>query len=154
MDRGHELVGANTGGFEGLGGQLFVLVRDQVDTGREVVDVGLLAAKIEDTDLRVGHTTVEARLGVRLTVQNSRLVNLQQIPPSQKFSDKKIRHCEPLAHIAGRTRSGCCSSMRFPQARRRRPHKSQSQKEAETSKIIHAPCSCSSGSISRDDGPF
>ena len=58
------LVGADTGGFEGLGRQLFVLVGDQVDAKRELVDIGTLAAEIEDADLWVGHTTVEAALGV------------------------------------------------------------------------------------------
>jgi hypothetical protein len=58
------LVGADTGGFEGLGRELLVLVRDQVDAERELIDVGTLAAEIEDADLGVGHTTVEARLGV------------------------------------------------------------------------------------------
>ena len=37
-----------------------------MDTERELVDIGTLATKIEDSDLRVGHTTVEARLGVWL----------------------------------------------------------------------------------------
>lgn len=60
------LVGANTGGLEGLGAQLLILVGDEVDAEREVVDVSLLAAKIEDANLGVGDTTVEARLGVRL----------------------------------------------------------------------------------------
>jgi hypothetical protein len=65
----HEvLVGANTGGFESLGGQLLVLVGDQVDTGGEVVHVGLLTTKIEDTNLRVGNTTVEPGLGVGLVL--------------------------------------------------------------------------------------
>ena len=60
------LVGANTGGLEGLGAQLLILVGDEVDAEREVVDNGTLAAKIEDANLGVGDTTVEARLGVRL----------------------------------------------------------------------------------------
>ncbi len=60
------LVGANAGGFESLRAQLLILVGNQVDAAREVVDVGALAAEIEDSDLGVGHTTVEARLGVRL----------------------------------------------------------------------------------------
>lgn len=60
------LVGANTGGLEGLGAQLLILVGDEVDAEREVVDGGTLAAKIEDANLGVGDTTVEARLGVRL----------------------------------------------------------------------------------------
>ena len=58
------LVGANTGGFESLGGQLLVLIGDKVDAKGEVVNASTLAAEIEDTDFRVGHTTVEARLGV------------------------------------------------------------------------------------------
>jgi hypothetical protein len=60
------LVGADTGGLEGLRAQLLILVGDEVDAEREVVDVGTLATEIEDANLGVGHTTVEARLGVRL----------------------------------------------------------------------------------------
>lgn len=60
------LVGANTGGLEGLGAQLLILVGDEVDAEREVVNVGALAAKIEDADLGVGDTAVVPRLGVRL----------------------------------------------------------------------------------------
>ena len=60
------LVGANTGGLEGLGAQLLILVGDEVDAEREVVNVGLLAAKIEDSDLGVGDTTVESGLRIRL----------------------------------------------------------------------------------------
>jgi hypothetical protein len=37
-----------------------------VNAERELVDVGLLAAEIEDANLGVGDTTVEARLRVRL----------------------------------------------------------------------------------------
>jgi hypothetical protein len=64
------LVGANTGGFESLGGQLLVLVGNQVDAGREVIHVSLLTTKIEDANLRVGNTTVEPGLGVRLEVED------------------------------------------------------------------------------------
>lgn len=60
------LVGANASGFESLGTQLLVLVGDHVDAEREVIDSRLLAAKIEDANLGVGDTAVEARLGVRL----------------------------------------------------------------------------------------
>jgi hypothetical protein len=31
-----------------------------VDAEREFIDIGTLAAEIEDADLRIGHTTVEA----------------------------------------------------------------------------------------------
>lgn len=64
------LVGANTGGLESLGGQLLVLVGNQVDAHGEVIHVGLLTTKIEDTNLRVGNTTVEPGLGVRLDVED------------------------------------------------------------------------------------
>lgn len=60
------LVGANTGGLEGLGAQLLILVGNEVNAEREVVNIGALSAKIEDSDLGVGDTTVEPRLGVRL----------------------------------------------------------------------------------------
>lgn len=62
----HVLVGANTGGLEGLRAQLLVLVGDHVDAEREVIDSSLLATKIEDADLGVGDTTVEPGLGVGL----------------------------------------------------------------------------------------
>jgi len=65
------LVGTNTGGFESLGGQLLVLVGDEVDTHGEVIHVSLLTTKIEDTNLRVGNTTVEPGLGVRLVEDRS-----------------------------------------------------------------------------------
>ena len=60
------LVGANTGSLEGLRGDLLILVGDEVNAERELVDVGLLATEIEDANLGVGDTTVEARLRVRL----------------------------------------------------------------------------------------
>lgn len=62
------LVGANTGGLEGLGTQLLILVGDEVDAEREVVDGSALAAKIVDSNLGVGDTTVEPRLRVRLVL--------------------------------------------------------------------------------------
>lgn len=61
-------VGADTGCFQRFGAQLFIFVRDQVDAERKLVDIGTLATEIEDSDLRVGHTTVESRLGVRLEI--------------------------------------------------------------------------------------
>lgn len=72
------LVGANAGGLEGLGAQLLILVGDEVDAEREVVDGGTLAAKIEDANLGVGDTTVEARLGVRLGEEQN-VSNLMRI---------------------------------------------------------------------------
>jgi hypothetical protein len=37
-----------------------------VDAEREVIDVSLLSTEVEDADLRVGYTTVEAGLRIRL----------------------------------------------------------------------------------------
>ena len=86
----HVLVGANTGRLERLAGELLILVRDEMAAEGEFVDGSALATKIEDadlqtrpsgvsgpvkrtraevpTDLRVGHTTVVPRLGVRLVL--------------------------------------------------------------------------------------
>jgi hypothetical protein len=64
----NSLVGANASGLEGLGTQLFILVRDHMDAQREVIDGRTLAAQIEDADLRIGHTAVEAGLRVRLVL--------------------------------------------------------------------------------------
>jgi hypothetical protein len=47
---------------------LFVLVGDEVNTERELIDTSTLATKVEDSDLGVGYTTVETRLRVRLYV--------------------------------------------------------------------------------------
>lgn len=79
------LVGANTGGLEGLGAQLLILVGDEVDAEREVVNVGLLAAKIENSDLGVGNTTVEPRLGIRLKFTMSAFLHFViHFPPPEK----------------------------------------------------------------------
>jgi acyl dehydratase len=45
----YSLVGANTSSFQSLGAQLFVLVGDQVDAERELVDIRTLSAEIKDT---------------------------------------------------------------------------------------------------------
>ncbi len=60
------LVGANASGLKGLAGKLLLLEGDHVNAERELVDGGLLATKIENSDLRVGHTTAVARLDVGL----------------------------------------------------------------------------------------
>ncbi len=73
------LVGADAGGFESLGAQLLILVGDQVDAERELVDIGALAAEIEDADLGVWHTTVEAGLGVWLRDGNQSAVLLLRL---------------------------------------------------------------------------
>ena len=88
------LVGANTGGLERLGGQLLVLVGDQVNAEREVVYVGLLATKVEDADLGIGDTTVEPALGV---LQPSQPIVL----PSRYFRHD-IRACSCSSGSNGR----------------------------------------------------
>jgi hypothetical protein len=85
------LVGANTGGLESLRGKLLVLVRHQVDAEREVVDTGTLASKIEDLDLRVGDTTVEPRLGVRLVYSQNPSASRFLLPLSVELPQSKSR---------------------------------------------------------------
>jgi hypothetical protein len=87
---------------------LFVFVGNKVDAGREVIDTkkrevstissaqkessylpGLLASKVEDSDLSIGHTTVEARLGVRLVFAIT------------------VASCWATCHFCGSS-SGCC----------------------------------------------
>jgi len=55
----HVLVGANTGGFQSLGRELFVLIRDHVDTERELIDTSLLTTQIVNTDLWIGDTSAK-----------------------------------------------------------------------------------------------
>lgn len=62
------LVGADTSRLESLRRNLLVLAADQVDAEWEFVHAGLLAAEIEDADLRVRHTAAEARLRIRLVL--------------------------------------------------------------------------------------
>lgn len=49
------LVAANTGSLQSLGGDLLVLVRDQVGAEGEVIDGSPLSAQVEDSDLGVGY---------------------------------------------------------------------------------------------------
>jgi hypothetical protein len=45
---------------------LFVFVGDHVNAEGKFVDICTLATEVEDTNLRVGYTTVESRLGIWL----------------------------------------------------------------------------------------
>jgi len=65
---GDVFVGADTGGFESFGGELFVFVRDHVDAEREIVNRGALPAQVEDADLGVWHTTIETRFRERFVL--------------------------------------------------------------------------------------
>ena len=60
------LVGADPSSLESFRGQLLVLVGHHVHAERELVHVGSLAAQVEDSDLGIGHTAVEAGLRVWL----------------------------------------------------------------------------------------
>src|SRR5271170_4449367 len=48
-------VGANTTGFKGFGGQLLILVGNQMHAERELVHTSLLTTQIKDTDLKDQH---------------------------------------------------------------------------------------------------
>lgn len=65
------LVGADASGLESLRTQLFVLIGDHVDAEREVIDVRLLTTEVEDANLGIGNTTVEAGLRIRLCQKTS-----------------------------------------------------------------------------------
>lgn len=65
---GDVLVGTDTGSLKRLAGNLLNLIRHHVDAKRELISSSLLTTKIEDLNLRVGDTTAEARLGVRLVL--------------------------------------------------------------------------------------
>jgi len=60
----HVLVRTDTGGFQGLGGELFILIRDHVDAERELINARLLATQVVDTNLRIGDTPAKPGLGV------------------------------------------------------------------------------------------
>jgi hypothetical protein len=59
---GNVLVGANTGGFEGLRGQLLILIGDKVAAEGEVVNRGALAAEIVYAYLGASERAVSASL--------------------------------------------------------------------------------------------
>ncbi len=61
---GHILVRANARGFKGFGGELLILVGDEVAAEGKVVDRGAFATQVEDTDL------------VGCSYKNQRLVDL------------------------------------------------------------------------------
>ncbi len=60
------LVGADTGSFQSFAGKLFVLIREQMNAKGEFIDVDLLPTKIENSNLRIGDTSTESRLRIRL----------------------------------------------------------------------------------------
>lgn len=56
--KGCVLVGLDTGRFEGLGGNLLTLQRDDVDAEREVIGGCLLAAAVKDANFWVGNSAI------------------------------------------------------------------------------------------------
>jgi hypothetical protein len=62
------LVGTDTSGFQSFRRDLLLFVREQVDGQRELIDIGLFATQVKDTDLGVRDTTTESGLGVRLVL--------------------------------------------------------------------------------------
>ena len=64
----HVLVGSNTGSFEGLGGNLLLLVANHMDATGELSVLGLLLTAVVHSNLSVGDTTVETRLRIRLVL--------------------------------------------------------------------------------------
>jgi hypothetical protein len=65
---GDVLVDANTGSLKSLRRDHFTLEGDEVNTGGELIDGGLLLAQVVDADSGVGDTTTESGLGVRLVL--------------------------------------------------------------------------------------
>jgi len=57
------LVGANSSSLQSLGGQLLVLVGNEMATEGKVVDIGPLSSQIKDSNLGVGDTTIVSGLG-------------------------------------------------------------------------------------------
>lgn len=51
-----------------------------MDAEREIIDIGLLPAQVEDADLGIRDTTVESRLGVRLRELAHLIGQLQTLP--------------------------------------------------------------------------
>jgi len=64
----HVFVGANTGGFQGFGGELFILVGNHVDAERKLIDSSLLTSQIVNTDLGIGDTPAKPRLWIRFVL--------------------------------------------------------------------------------------
>ena len=61
------LVGSNTSGFHGFGGDLFLFKGNEVNTEGEKFNIGLLLTSIVDSNSGIGDTSVITRLGVRLS---------------------------------------------------------------------------------------
>jgi len=120
------LVGTDTGGLKRFGGELLIFIRNHVDAERKFIDVGALAAEVEDADFGVGNTAVEAGFGVRLL----------------RYS------CQYVSRLS-RLNKG----YRAQGLRRRIKPEAGFRAAAIWSEGEYRPCSCSSGSISLDGVP-
>ena len=143
------LVGANTSGLEGLRAQLLILVGDEVNAEREVVDGRALSAKIEDANLGIRDTAVEAGLGVRLGGSNASAdcpkITLRPLSRPLDLS----RGPSPVYLIL------MCwiPPTHFPRPSQKLPKK----KKSHASRVLCrgcSPCSCSTGSNGQDGEPF
>lgn len=70
-DLGGVLVGGHTGSLQSFRGQVLVFLGHHVDGEGELVDGRLLLTTVVDAQLGVGDTTVEARLGERLVLDET-----------------------------------------------------------------------------------
>ncbi len=63
-----DLVAADPGRLQRLRRQLLILVRDEMDAQRKLIDTGLLAAEVKDADLRIRDPAAETGLWVGLVL--------------------------------------------------------------------------------------
>ena len=73
--KGDVLVGTDTGGLKCFGGELLVFVGDHVDAERKFIDVGALAAEVENADFGVGNAAVETGFRVGLLRNSDQCVS-------------------------------------------------------------------------------
>lgn len=111
-------------------------------TQREVVNVGLLAAEIVDSDLGVRHSAVEPGLGVWLSSKRVEDVSPSVLRQTLSSSEIKDQHQNPsrlsdLEHFLSQSLST------------RHTHHPRLQ----TVTGQNSPCFCSSGNISPGDAP-
>ena len=82
-----------------------------MDTERELVDIGTLATKIEDTNLRIGHTTVEAGLWVWLVwlvfIVRSMLEVTYLVLAVAVASRRSSGHLDGFSEVCTGIESGC-----------------------------------------------
>jgi co-chaperonin GroES (HSP10) len=83
------LVGANSSSLQSLGGQLLVLVGNEMATEGEVVDIGPLSSQIKDSNLGVGDTTIVSGLGEPVHISMS--VEESGLPESKTLNIMDLR---------------------------------------------------------------